>query len=185
MDNVVSRFRIIGGLKDTMAKEYNISKTDGRCSVCEKQLQSGDQYVATVIDAGEELQRVDFCLQCWEKDPREDTPDLLGVWHTQVPKPQEKKKLLVDNDLLINFFERLDGADEPAKVNFRFVLALILMRKKLLVYDRSEKKDDGTELWSMHFKGSDQKHEVTDPHMDEEKIAQVSQQLGQIMEGEL
>ena len=67
----------------------------------------------------------------------------------------------------------------------RFVLALLLMRKKLLVYDRSCTGEDGAEVWTMHFKGSDQTYQVTDPHMDEEKISQVSQQLGQILEGEL
>ena len=171
-----------------MAKDYNIEKTAGRCVACEKQLEPDEGFVATVCDGGEELLRNDFCLGCWQKNPRENAPELLGTWHTRVPRPQEKKKLLVDNEVLINLFERLDGAEESAKINFRFVLTLILMRKKLLVYDRSEKKqkdDREEEVWVLHFRGSEESHHVLDPHMDEEKIAQVSSQLGQIMEGEL
>ena len=59
------------------------------------------------------------------------------------------------------------------------------MRKKLLVYDRMQREDDGGEIWQMHFKGSDQVHHVIDPKLDEDKIAEVSGQLGQILEGEL
>ena len=166
-----------------MAKDYNIAKTLGECCRCQKPLAAGEELVATVTEAGEELQRMDFCCGCWDADDRQAAPEILGFWRTRVPRAREKKKLLVDDELLINFFERLDGAEEPAKINFRFVLALVLMRKKLLVYDTSEKQEDGTDLWSMHFKGSEQKHAVIDPHMDEEKIALVSRQLGQIMEG--
>ena len=48
-----------------------------------------------------------------------------------------------------------------------------------------EKTSDGGETWEMHFKGSDAKHRVVNPKMDEDKIAQVSQNLGEILEGEI
>ena len=99
--------------------------------------------------------------------------------------PEEKKKLLVDDDLLMNFFRRLEGETQGVKISFRFVLGLVLMRKKLLIYDRMVKQDDGVELWQMHFRGSNQMHEVIDPKLDEDKIAEVSGQLTQILNGEL
>ena len=168
-----------------MAKEYSISKTVGRCSVCMQELQPGEQFVATVREAQDELQREDFCAACWQAGPKDDAPGLLGVWRPRISQPNEKKKLFVDDDLLMAFFERLDGAEEPAKVSFRFVLALVLMRKKLLVYDNEAKAADGSDVWITHFKGDDRKHNVIDPHMDEDKIAGVSRQLGEILEGEL
>lgn len=109
----------------------------------------------------------------------------MGVWRMKVPQPQEKKRLLVDDAILINLFERLAANDQPAKINFRYVLALVLWRKKLLVYDRMECRPDGSEVWKMHFKNSDQVQEVIDPKMDNLKIAEVSGQLSQIMEGEV
>jgi len=169
-----------------MGKEYNISRTGGQCSRCGKQLQAGDEFVTTVREYGEDFRREDFCAACWEDQPQGDDPDLLGLWRSRIPPPQEKRKLFVDNDLLVSFFERLEGAAEPVKINLRFVLALVLMRKKLLVYDKSETAaDDGRDVWKMHFKGSGQTHEVIDPNMDEEKIAEVSRHLSEILETEL
>jgi len=169
-----------------MAKEYNIAKTTGQCCSCEQQLLPGSEIVTTIWESDEEdFQRKDFCAACWDAQRPEDGRGPFGVWRGRVPDAKEKKKLFVDDELLINFFERLDGTDDAGRVNFRFVLALILMRKKLLVYDRSDKGDDGVERWTMHFKGSDQKHNVVDPRMDEEKIAEVSERLGEILEGEL
>ncbi len=167
-----------------MAKEYSVNKTAGQCCNCEKQLEVGVEFVATLKEASEEFLREDFCLSCWENHKDNCQPGMLGFWHSKVAQPQEKKKLFVDNELLINFFERLDGSEEPAKINFRFVLALILMRKKLLVYEGSSKMDDGRDTWTMHLKGSEEKHQVIDPKMDDEKISQVSEQLSEILEGE-
>ena len=168
-----------------MAREYNISKTDCLCRGCQKHLEPGCELVATVREVGEELQRQDFCLDCWSQRAQHDEAELLGVWHGRVPTAAEKKKLLVDDELLVNLFQRLEQADTPAKVNFRFVLALILMRKKLLIYDRSRPTPEGGEVWTMHVKGSEEPLEVIDPHLDADQIAEVSQHLGAILEGEL
>lgn len=168
-----------------MSKEYNISKPPDSCAACQKQCPPGEELVATVKEVNEDLQRQDFCLACWEANGRSADPEILAQWHWHVPRKEEKKKLLVDDELLINFFQRLEGSLEPTRVSFRFVLALILMRKRLLIYDRSRKEADGREIWSIRLKGSDQAMEVVDPHLDEQKIADVSQRLGEIMQGDL
>jgi hypothetical protein len=168
-----------------MAKEYNISKTSGQCASCKEPMVADQEFMATVRETEDDFVREDYCIQCWDAQPRQSGPDMLGVWRSRVPQPEQKKKLFVDDELLVNFFQRLEGAEEPAKINFRFVLALVLMRKRVLVYDRMTKGAEGNETWSMHFKGSDQVHQVVDPRMNEEQIAAVSQHLGQILEGEL
>lgn len=167
-----------------MAKEYNISKPSGRCRKCDRPLEPKEEFVATVREVGEELTREDFCLACWEGHDHKEGQDIFGVWHAHIPQPQEKKKILVNDEVIITFFERLEAADDPVKLGFRYVLALVLMRKKLLVYDRMERRE-GQEIWLMRFRGSDKVHRVVDPRLDEEKIAEVSQSLGAIMEGQL
>ena len=167
-----------------MPKDFNIAKTAGLCCKCEAQIVPGEQYYACVIQVEDGLQRRDFCLECFKEPPGEPAEDILAQWRTCAPQPQEKKKLFIDDELLLNFLDRLQDATEPAKVNFRFVLTLVLMRKKLLVYKRSDTTDDG-EVWTLRLRGSDKTSKVLDPHMDEEKIAEVSRQLGEIMEGEL
>jgi hypothetical protein len=178
-----------------MAKDYDIAKTQGQCSACEKELLPDEEYVATLVeaapDAEEEFERCDYCTACWQargegdENAEAEADGTYCVWQSRLPQPQEKKKLFIDDELLINFFQRLEGDDEPGRINFRFVLALILMRKRLLIYDRMTRNDDGTETWAMRLKGADEAHEVLNPQMDEEKITAVSEQLGQILEGEL
>jgi len=168
-----------------MGKDYNISKHGGHCCRCEKPFEPGAAIVTTIWEDDEDFLRKDFCAECWDADAAEDEAKPFGVWRTKVPTPQEKKKLFIDDELLVNFFERLADEQEPARINFRFVLALVLMRKRLLIYDRSDTDADGGELWTMHLRGDDRKHMVVNPKMDEEQTAEVSEKLGEILEGQL
>jgi len=168
-----------------MSKDYDISKTEGTCVVCGRDLKPQEEFIAAVRQVGEELQREDYCEQCWTNHLEGDSSDLLAVWRTRLHTPEEKRKLFVDDDLLINFFERLADEEDSTRQVLRYVLALVLMRKKLLIYDRTEREEDGTEVWQMHFRGTGLMHSVIDPGMDEDKIAEVSGELGEILEGEL
>lgn len=172
-----------------MAIELNIAKMSGRCDACQAELLPGEEVVATLTEGKEQFVRADLCLKCWQerygRDAARADQEFLCLWRRRVPEPKETKKLFIDNELLVNFFERLAGAEEPARINFRFVLALVLMRKKLLTYGRSDTTDDGLEVWKMQLKHTGEVHEVINPQMDEEKIEDVSRQLGQILEGEL
>jgi len=82
------------------------------------------------------------------------------------------------------FFERLAEETEQEKINFRFVLALILMRKRRLKYD-STRTQDGKEIWCLRIVGDKQTVEVINPHLDQEQIKQLSSQIGQILQTDL
>jgi hypothetical protein len=168
-----------------MAREYQISKVTGQCRSCQKELAPGSEFVATVREGPQELERQDFCPPCWEARPREEGAPVLAEWRSHVPQKQEKKKLLVDDEILVQFFRRLGDSAETSRQGFRFVLALVLMRKRILVYDRLQKLPDGRDAWSMHFRQGQEAATVIDPHLDEESIARVSLQLGEVLEGEL
>ena len=149
-----------------MATDYNISRAAGQCLRCDTPLQEDQEYMAVVIENGELFERQDWCLPCWEAPDRDEIADLFGQWRTRVPPAKPKRRLFVDDALLVNFFERLADTDEPAKLNFRFVLALVLMRKKLLIYERGVKDAAGRETWIVRLKGGDGTGEVIDPQLD-------------------
>ena len=165
-----------------MAKDYDIAKPTAVCRGTEKELTPGEEFVAVLRESDGELTREDYSLTYWQEHPCDQDANVVGVWRTRVPEPKAKKKLLIDDELLMSLFERLDGDEQPARINFRYVLALILMRKKLLVYDHTEADDQGREIWRMRRRGTDRYHDVIDPKLDEDQIADVSDHLSEIME---
>jgi hypothetical protein len=160
--------------------EWEINKPLGQCYGTERKIESGEEYFAALVETAEGLQRRDFCADYWESQK----PDVFCYWKTRLPEPGQKKQLFVDDQMLMAFFERLEKETEPEKINFRFVLALILMRKRILKYDDT-RTEDGHEIWRLRIVGEKQIVEVINPHLDEEQIEQLSSQIGEILQTDL
>jgi hypothetical protein len=101
-----------------------------------------------------------------------------------MPAAEEKRKLFVDDEVLCTLFERLADAAEPAKINFRFMLALVLMRKRFIVYENTL-HEEGQDVWVVRMKGRDDRLRLIDPKLNEQEMAEVSRQLGQILNEEI
>ena len=86
--------------------------------------------------------------------------------------------------MLVSFFDRLAEETEAEKINFRFVLMLILMRKRKLKYE-SSRTEEGREVWTLRVTGEDRTVQVVNPHLAEDQIEQLSSQMGQILQVEL
>ena len=157
--------------------EWEIDKPLGQCYGTGKKIECGEEYFGALVETEEGLQRRDFCANYWQSEK----PEVFCYWKTKLPSGDEKKQIFVDDEMLMAFFERLEGEREQEKINFRFVLALILMRKRRLKYDSSKTEDD-EEVWRLRIAGDKQFVEVINPHLDEEQIEQLSSQLSQILQ---
>ena len=193
------------------APTYDVERPTGQCAFTGRTLEPGEAYTATLVEADTPdaplgLKRLDVAMDAWNNGQRPD--HLFSYWKTVVPEPNQKKSIFVDNEVLMNLLRRLSDADNPQRLAFRFILALILMRKKLLRYDRTEMRpatvqtDDGLtdtveqEWWLLTPKldlakgplgrwNVDESIEVLNPQLDEQRTQQVTEQLNEILNAEL
>jgi hypothetical protein len=160
---------------------YEVARPRGLCVVCQKPVGPNQHLMAALRETPQGFERLDVCLDCWNAF---DKADLIGFWKTTMPLVEQKKKLFVDDEVLCQLFERLADATEPAKLNFRFVLGLILMRKRLILYE-SSRNEGAAEIWQVRFKGKQDQMDLLNPRLDETQIMDVSNQLGEILNEEL
>jgi len=205
--------------------QYDIEKPTGVCAVTGRALEPGERYYATLLELTEApphtaeakpskqspqgaaaralgLKRLDFSAEAWEQGHRPE--HLFSYWRSTVPEPTQKKtSLFVDNAVLLNLLHRLADTEDGQRLAFRYVLALILMRKKMIRYDGSVRRSatiDGETVdaawWRCTPKLDPNKGpmskwdenetiEVLDPDLDESRIQEVTAQLGEILEAEL
>jgi hypothetical protein len=156
---------------------YEVSRPDGKCAVSGRVIEPGEKFFTALRDGPDRLQRIDVAPEHWAAV---DKSDLLGFWQTVMPHPEQTKKMFVDDAILTERFERLGDATEESKLNFRFVLGLILMRKRIVTYEGTQVVD-GKEVWSMKLRGRDTPLELVNPHLGEEQVAEVSRQLTEIL----
>lgn len=177
----------------------DISRPTGLCAGTGKPIEPGQAFVATLVelDSGA-LERRDYSLDAWHSGarPRDDqgSPMLIvGFWRTTMPTRDAPKRQLIAPDELVDLFDQLADATEPARIVFRFVLSLILIRKRLLSYEGTRTTDAGP---VMLVRRRGEAHpperggegppytEVLDPGMDDQRIAEATEQLGAVILGD-
>src|SRR5262249_53291381 len=111
--------------------DYQIQPNTRRCSLSQRELQPGDKvYSVLVVEEGRFV-RNDYSAEAWQGPP----PGAFGFWLGTVAAPENKRKLPINDEVLADFFLQLEGQAEPAKVNIRYVLALLLMRRRRLRFE--------------------------------------------------
>ena len=163
-----------------MARQWQLDTPTGRCVATGRTLGEGEEFYTVILEEGESFRRVDYSSEAWQGPP----DGAYCHFKTHVPTREKRKKLLVDNEMLVSFFLRLGEETEPARVRFRFVLALMLMRKRLLRYDTAA-SPDGVETWKMTLLQDKSTHEVIDPKLSDDQIAGVSEQLSAILHSDM
>lgn len=155
-----------------MATDWQMPRRSDSCSGCQVVFEPGAGFTAYLYDSPAGFERRDFCNDC--RPPAEPPP--LGNWRTRRPASTARKTAAFDRDAVLGFFNRLDKADTPEQLRFRFVLALLLWRKKALKFETSETREDG-EYWRFSAVSTRQRCDVFRPELDEEEIDRLSAQL--------
>lgn len=167
--------------------QYKVARSTGVCAASGKPLAPGTPCIATLCERAEDdgFDRKDFLLEAWEEGHRPE--GLFSYWKTVVPTADAKPNLLVDDTVLMDLFERLSEETRPQRIAFRFVLALILMRKRLLKFVGREGRDED-ERWLMSPKGANPDTPpipVLNPNLTDDDIRELTAQLSEILQGEL
>jgi hypothetical protein len=129
------------------------------------------------------FRRFDYSLEAWEGGARPES--LFSHWRTSVPEPHTRRRILVEDDVLIDLLERLEGEAQSHRRAFRFVIALVLLRKRLVRFDRREETPDGV-VWHLSGRGELPHHWVVmDPGLGDDDIVDLHEQLGEVLQGDL
>jgi hypothetical protein len=114
--------------------------------------------------------RLDFCQSCWRP---EKAAEYFSFWKTAVPDedPDADKPLhaRIDAETVYEIFRRLEGQNDPQKQKFRFILGLILMRRKRLRFTGVASGPHGEHL-VLEDRGESITHKVLDPGLNEDEI---------------
>lgn len=112
-----------------MASDWRIHKKQGACAACEAEFEEGQGHFSLLLVEPEALGRVDRCLACFEAS--EDVGPEAVFWRTRY-RPKAKRGLAVDFESVLRLFLALEGRAEERLAELRYLLTLLLMRKKRL-----------------------------------------------------
>jgi hypothetical protein len=156
--------------------DFDIAKAAGTCSMTGRGIEPGERFYTAVFESPEGFERRDFSEAAWQGPPEGS----LCHFQTRMPSKDAPRRLFVGDEALIGFFTRLGETVDPAKLRFRFVLSLILLRKRILKYERTL-RDGPREVWRMRLVRDKSLHDVENPSLTDEQIEALTGELGAIL----
>lgn len=162
--------------------DWHVQRATRRCAATERPLEPGETYYSALVEEGDSFKRLDFSLAAW---PEQDTSGFFSFWRTRLPEETEApRRRFVDTAVIHAFFTRLEEEESPAKQTFRYLLALILIRKRFLRLDGIE-RDAAGEYLAVHDRRRDRALQVRNPEPSAEALATAQQELGCIFDMDL
>lgn len=156
--------------------DYQIQANTRRCAATGRELRPGEKIYTVLRDQGGQFVRQDYAHETWAGPPA----DAFSFWAGRVPAAEGDRKPRIDDELLMDCFRRLEGQTEPARVNFRYVLALLLMRRKRLKFEEA-RVEDGQEVLSLRCARSRDKYRVVHPRLSDEETAAVQEEVFKVL----
>jgi hypothetical protein len=146
------------------------------CAVTGRELKPGERVFGVLLDEGGKLVRRDYAVEAWPGPPA----NAVAYWTGHVPTANKPRKPVFNEGLLFDCFDHLAAATEPEKLNFRYVVALLLMRKKRLKFEDTRRAATGDVL-ILRDARTGNRVEVTDPRLDGEQIAAAQDEVFRVL----
>ncbi len=164
---------------------FELGRRSEQCGLTGKALFPGDHIVTALFekDGEEGLERRDYLAAAWNDGPR--PRNVFAFWRGTVPDPTAKPRTLIDSESVMSIFESLADDDDPKRQLFRYLLALVLIRKRLLsVIDSRPGENARGSIMLVRPRGVPPESapiQVTDPGVDEASVAEATEQLEAVL----
>jgi hypothetical protein len=150
------------------------------CVDCEREFVDGEAHFSLLeISAEADLARVDVCEACWGRR----SPEEGSIWWRARRREAKKQGLAIDMEALEAIFHQLADKTEERHRELRYVLCLLLMRKRRLLMNRAVRRSGGEFLLVRRPRRKDEiAVEVFDLAAD--RLDEIRSSLQRLFEGE-
>jgi hypothetical protein len=146
------------------------------CAASGRELRAGDTIFSVLRDDGGQFVRTDYATEAWPGP----TTGAIAWWSVRIPEAGRSTRPTINDDILVDCFEHLADTTDPARQKFRYVVALLLMRRKRFKFDDARKRDDRETLVVRDAK-SGRRYEIDDPQLTEPEMDAVRDEVFRVL----
>jgi hypothetical protein len=164
-----------------MIQNWSIRTRSHHCSLSERPFVEGEVFhTAIYFDAETSgYLRRDVALDVWKQEVSERKP--IAYWKTTyTPNIVEAKPEVTSKESAMALLQRFIEEDEPATENARYILALMLERKRILA-PTATKEVDGQKMLFYENKKTSEVYIVRDPELRLDELAQLQDEVAMLL----
>ena len=155
--------------------DFEVQRCTRHCAASGRELEPGEEFYSVLVAEGAEVVRRDYAAGAWQGPPEK----ALGCWKSQMPRPDQKKLNWAPNDVMLDLFEQ--HADQPDQEDLRYVLALLLIRRRVVRLEETEHDEAGREVMVLYCPRKEETYHAVVTTPDAQRIDQLQQELAQLL----
>lgn len=156
--------------------DYEVDRFSRHCTQTGRELAPGEWYYSVLVAEGAALKRLDYAGEAWHGPPAE----CLAWWKAQIPEPKAARKHWAPNEVMLHFFDEL--AAQPDKQDMRYVLGLLLVRRRVMRVEEERKEPQGNETVVLYCPRRDATYELPVVVPSVERTEQIQQELAALLQ---
>lgn len=118
--------------------DFNVRPVSKICASTGQELTPGRPCWSVLIEQDGRIVRQDYSEEAWTGPP----DGIIGYWQSLVPERASSSATSFDPDALFEYFLQLCESPNRVELDYQYVLALLLLRKRRLILEESVTVDE-------------------------------------------
>ena len=135
----------------------------------------GEDVFSVLVTEEGKLVRHDYAPEAWPGPPE----NVVGWWKSQIPRPEANRVHWAPNDVMLHLFEELQS--QPDRWDMRYVLALLLVRRRVLRSEDEELDAEGRQVMVLYCPRRETTYRATVVMPDAERIQAIQDELATLL----
>ncbi|MFM7056944.1 MAG: hypothetical protein ACKO2P_08475 [Planctomycetota bacterium] len=152
--------------------DYHIKPAGRTCAVSGRAFRPGEWCWSVLLEKSGELVRQDICEEAWAGVPE----GAIGYWRCPAGGVAESLRPKLTADAMFQTFLQLYESPNRVQQQYRYILTLLLLRKRRLILEEVVEQDEGP---VMRLSGSagEGPFEIPEEELSETEMLRLQQQL--------
>ncbi len=164
-----------------MAEAWHIGRSTRTCAKTGEEIPPEVPYYSALLETDDEgWTRRDYSAEAW---PEVDTAEFFSFWKNKGYSPKADKRPPVDYDRMLDFFDALGESEERGKRLLRYVIALVLVRRRRLRLEDMSRTDAGDRL-VVYDRRHEKTLEILSPEATREDLEKTQEQLNNLFDSD-
>ena len=167
--------------------DYDVQRCTRRCAATDHSFQAGEVFFSVLRMTDQGVCREDYCQQAWEERTEPEQGKDLAWWQSRMATTDGSQAKLAPNEVLLGLFDQ--WADCPDRADARYVLALLLIRRKLFRLDVASTAvlsselpaDEPEQQLTVYCPGRDEVYKLPVSAPTTDRAAEIQMELNQLL----
>jgi hypothetical protein len=161
--------------------DWNLQSRAHACQTCEQPFADQHPYHTLLFDEAAGYRRHDVCETCWTAKfaagPRQHLSHWQGVYEAPPAEPPDA----IQHETAESLLRKLVEANDPAHAAARYILAVMLERKRILKVKDQIKQDDGRRVFVYEHGGNGDVFTILDPALQLQQLDAVQREVSGLL----